>query len=562
MKISLLDCTLRDGGYVNNWQFGDEQSLRIFKQLQCAKVDVVEVGYLRSNKSYVRGSSVYPNTAVIDEYFSGIPKHCQIAAMIDYGDCSLDSLKSKAESIVDVLRITFRRHQIDEALRYCQKIIDLGYKVCLQPVSVTSYSEKDMMNLCTKVNKLHPNTLCIVDSYGLLDEEQLLAYYKLLEDNLDVDIGIGYHSHNNFQLAYSNTIHLIKQNSARTLILEGSLYGMGKSAGNCNTELLAMCLNKRCGKNYDINEILDVIESCILRWNNTCKWGYQLRFYVSALHQVHPNYVNYLIDKGFAMRDISEIVGKVKHERALIFDKDYLEKLCEDHARQRHVRSISEEGETYNKGKEGHSYAVIFDVDGTLLNTTSGIINAVKYVVEQCKLTDLSKVDLESFVAYSPLKAAFVHYCGVTEHDAIKCCSLYKEYYKEHAKHETQVYDGVEDMLEMLKRTGYRLGVATFKDEENAKNLLKRFQLDQYFDYIAGNQYEKNQTKTDILVRCAENMKLHSSQIYFIGDTEGDKQAAEEAKARFVGVNYGFGFRNVLGYANSPEEIPELLEKI
>ena len=188
METKILDCTLRDGGYVNNWQFGYETLLRIFKQLQRARIDVIEVGYLRDRENYVQGRSVYPSTSMINRIFSELKQQSLVAAMIDYGDCAISSLEHKEQSIIDILRITFRKHQLDDALEYCRKVMELGYKVCLQPVSVTSYNRDDMKDLCGKVNDLRPAMLGIVDSYGLMDEEQLLEFFDLLDNDLDADI--------------------------------------------------------------------------------------------------------------------------------------------------------------------------------------------------------------------------------------------------------------------------------------------------------------------------------------------------------------------------------------
>ena len=560
MNVKLLDCTLRDGGYVNNWQFGDETLLRVFKQLQHAGIDVIEVGYLRDRENYVQGRSVYPSTSMINRIFSELKQQSLVAAMIDYGDCAISSLEHKEQSIIDILRITFRKHQLNDALEYCRKVMELGYEVCLQPVSVTSYARDDMKELCERVNDLHPAMLGIVDSYGLMDEEQLLEFFDLLDNDLDADIGIGYHSHNNFQLACANAIQMIKHDRRRTIMLDASLYGMGKSAGNCNTELLGLYLNKRYGKKYDINEMLDVIERFIIGLNDTCKWGYQLRYYVSAMHQVHPNYVNYLANKGLPMRDISEIIEKVEPERALIFDEGYLEELCTKYLEQLPTALNSGQEEPLHVERENHISTIIFDIDGTILDTSTGVIDAVEYVIQKCRLKKLSTEDLQSFVAYSPLRAAFIHYCGVNEVDADVCCSLYREYYKRNAKYKSRVYDHIKDILQLLKQDGYKLGVATYKDEQNAKDLLQWFQLDQYFDCIVGAQYEKKQTKFEILRCCIENITSTPSQILFVGDSEGDKTAAAKAGVRFLGVNYGYGFRNVLGYVNSPEELLSSLQ--
>ncbi len=328
MAIKLLDCTLRDGGYVNNWEFGKENINWIVQKLQSSKIDIIELGYIRDYESYNEDRTVFPDVVSCNNVLKNIIHNTLYSAMIDFGHCSIENVIDKKDSFIDILRVTFRKNNIKEAIEYCKKLKDKGYMIFLQPVSVTSYSDMDMLLLIQQINELKPIALSIVDSYGLMHEEKVIRYFHLMDNNLLPEIGIAYHSHNNFQLAYSNSIKFLSIPCNRDLYVDASLYGMGKNAGNCNIELIAMYLNQFYNKSYDLNELLDIIDIQILKLTQKYCWGYQLPLYVSAMNNCHPNYVHYLIEKNMlTISEISKILKKISKEKQLVFDKDYIESL-------------------------------------------------------------------------------------------------------------------------------------------------------------------------------------------------------------------------------------------
>ena len=203
--------------------------------------------------------------------------------------------------------------------------MEKGYKLCLQMVSVTSYNDEDVIEFSNHVNSINPFAVGIVDTYGLMHKEQVFHYFEMLDNHLNRSIAIGYHSHNNFQLAYSNSIEVLKIPSERTVILDGTLYGMGKSAGNAPIELLSMHLNEFYGKNYDINQLLEAIDVGIMPIFEQHRWGYSLQFYIAAKNDCHPNYVKYLLDKKtLAVKDVDNILGMINEESKLKYDAEYI----------------------------------------------------------------------------------------------------------------------------------------------------------------------------------------------------------------------------------------------
>ena len=214
-RIMVLDCTLRDGGFVNEWKFGHECIINIAGRLDRANMDIIEVGYLRNTAIYNEDSTEFPDTLSINKSIGGHHYNAMIVAIMDYGKCDIERVAPKESSIVDGIRLTFRKNEINEALELAVKIKGLGYKVFLQPVAITDYSASDVVAFVEKANSVQPFAVCMVDTYGFMSKRDLIRYFYLFDASLDDGICLGYHSHNNFQLSYSNSIELIEQISNR-----------------------------------------------------------------------------------------------------------------------------------------------------------------------------------------------------------------------------------------------------------------------------------------------------------------------------------------------------------
>lgn len=328
-NIRLLDCTLRDGGFVNNWAFGHSSILSIFKTLDTANIDIIEVGFLDQREPFDMGRSIVPNTACMDRIFQNISKSNALAvAMIDFGTCDIEHVSMCADSFLDGIRVIFKKKDIGPALRFCAQIKEKGYKLFVQPVSVTTYTDQEWVSLIEKINQVEPYAMSIVDTYGLLHKNNLLHYFELADKTLKEGVCIGYHSHNNFQLAYANSIELLDIKTQRTVVLDGSVYGMGKGAGNANLELLAMYLNEHAGTDYNINHILEIIDSHIIKLYQQFGWGYSLQFYLSALNDCHPKYVKYLTErKTLDIKSVNDILGLIEPRHKLSYNEKYIEEL-------------------------------------------------------------------------------------------------------------------------------------------------------------------------------------------------------------------------------------------
>lgn len=325
----LLDCTLRDGGYINDWNFGHNNLISIFERLAEANVDMIEVGFLDERRNFDINRSIVPDTDSMNRIYGHLDrKNSIIVGMIDYGTCSLKNIKPCSESFLDGIRVIFKKNLRKQAFEFCNELKKLGYKVFAQLVSVTSYTDDEMLDLIKLANEVNPYAVSMVDTYGLMHQNNLMHFFNLLNDNLNPEINLGYHAHNNFQMGYANCITMLSTQTERTIIVDGSLHGMGKSAGNAPLELLAMHINHSYGTRYNISQILEAIDSNIFQFYKCASWGYNMFYYLAASNDCHPEYVAFLSSKRtLSVKSINEILGKLEGERKLLFSKEYIEQL-------------------------------------------------------------------------------------------------------------------------------------------------------------------------------------------------------------------------------------------
>ena len=252
--------------------------------------------------------------------------------MIDYGTCPDENISHASRSVLDGIRVMVKKDRLKEALDFCASVKAKGYMVFVQPVSITGYSDEELLHLIELVNELEPFAMSIVDTYGLLDRRSLMRYFNIMDDRLKEDIVLGYHAHNNFQLAYSNSIALCEGDVSRPLLIDASAFGMGKSAGNCPLELMTTYANANLGKSYDTSQILEMIDTEIMKIFEENPWGYQMQYFLCAANDCHPKYSQYLLKKKtLSVKSVNEILSSIEPFHRLSFDESYIEKLYIDY---------------------------------------------------------------------------------------------------------------------------------------------------------------------------------------------------------------------------------------
>ena len=330
MSVRILDCTLRDGGYINDWQFKNHQIETILAALTVSKVDIIECGYLNSTSGAENDSTCYSRIEDI-KTVDGQNTSLHAVVMINHGDYCIDDLPDREQRAVEGIRLAFHQRDTQEAMVSAAKIIALGYKLYLQPMVTKNYTDEAFLSLVADANSLGVYAFYIVDSFGSMLLEEFGHYMQLADKSLHHGIALGYHSHNNMQLAFSNAIHMCNAKINRDVIIDASIYGIGRGAGNLNTELIADYLNRTRQKHYDILPILEVIDAFLHTLMAEHPWGFSPAQYLSASFDCHPNYATYLIDKNTNhIVGIQRVLSRIPEEKKVSFDQKLIETLYMD----------------------------------------------------------------------------------------------------------------------------------------------------------------------------------------------------------------------------------------
>lgn len=327
-KLKVLDCTLRDGGYCNEWKFGHQNILKIIAALVESKINIIECGFLTDIGLYHPDISKYHT---LQQFNLVIPEECGdsvFVAMVNCGEFDIEKLPQCSGTGLTGIRLAFHKKQIKQALEECRIIKNKGYHIFVQAMVTLSYSDEEFLDLIHKVNDIKPYAFYIVDSFGMMKRKDLKRLFYMVEHNLSENIQIGFHSHNNMQLAYSNAQVLVETTTNRDLIIDSSIMGMGRGAGNLNTELFVDYLNDIINTSYDVKPLLRIMDEVLSTFYNKNYWGYSLPNYLSALYNTHPNYASYLTDKNsLTIADMNFIFDKMDDEKRIQFDKNYIEQL-------------------------------------------------------------------------------------------------------------------------------------------------------------------------------------------------------------------------------------------
>lgn len=328
MSVELLDCTLRDGAYINNSDFGMVALKGIIKHLQDSRIETVECGWLKDSP-HKAGSSYFHVPGDVEAYLLEKKQQTTYVAMIDYNRYDDSALPAYDGKSIDAVRVVFPHGKHNEGIAIGERIRQKGYKVFFQAANTLAYSDEDLRALAQAMNKANPVAVSIVDTFGAMYEDDLARIFAVLDHELCDDIKIGFHAHNNQQLAFALSSAFVNfaEKAGRAAIADVSLCGMGRGAGNTTTELMASYLNRKHHKNYDMNEILDAIDMYMTGIQEKYSWGYSTPYFIAGVYQCHVNNIAYLQKNHRTnSRDMHNIIASLTQEQRRQYDYDLLEK--------------------------------------------------------------------------------------------------------------------------------------------------------------------------------------------------------------------------------------------
>ena len=187
--------------------------------------------------------------------------------------------------------------------------------------------------------------------------------------------------------------------------------------------------------------------------------------------------------------------------------------------------------------------AVLFDLDGTLLDTSPGVLSSVKYTIEKMGFQSLSEDALEEFIG-PPIRKKMAEVYGISDELAGTAMECFRQNYGREDLYKAEAYPGLIELLDELRQKGYLLGVATYKREDQAQSLLEKKGLARFFDVIHGSDADGKLTKADVVNLCIRDLAVPPQETVMIGDSLNDAVGAKEAGLKFIGVLYGFGFKS------------------
>ncbi len=333
-RIALLDCTLRDGGCVNNFNFGSIAMNKIKRAIENSNIEYIELGYINSKKGSKEERTQFLDVDDVNKFLGKKKENATYVAMIDYGTYDFNELPFRRKEGIDGIRIAFHKKDCDNAIKAAKIISEKGYKVFIQPMVIMSYSDNEIISLVRKINIIVPEATAfyIVDSFGEMQFGDCSRILKIVDEHLIKDMAVGFHGHNNLQLAYSNSLELLSNDVNRRLMLDSSLNGMGKGAGNVPSELIMNYLNDNYQKNYNLIPVYKIINDVIEFFKPEYSWGYSTNYLLSSLNECTPSYVNFFINKCNVKSDeLSLLLSMLSDDKKVAFNEEYAKSIYNEY---------------------------------------------------------------------------------------------------------------------------------------------------------------------------------------------------------------------------------------
>lgn len=326
-KIELVDVTLRDGGIVVNFDFGLERMQKIKTTLEASGVEYIETGYIDEKKGSPEGRTCFDNEVSIEKTLLSTGKKPGIKyfAMIDYGTFDVNKLQPRSEHGVDGIRLAFHKENWEASIEWGRIIMSKGYDLYIQPMVSMRYTDEEYKRLIQVCNTelAGAKGFYVVDSFGQMDNMALLHKLEIADQYVSMSMKLGFHAHNNRQMAYSNALAFVDFNSRHDMMLDASIMGMGKGAGNLCTELIEATLINE-GKIYNSNVIYDAISEFFADQQKKTPWGYSLDYYLSSLYSCTPSYIKiFTADERVTTDVLVDLLKNMPDEKRAACDRKF-----------------------------------------------------------------------------------------------------------------------------------------------------------------------------------------------------------------------------------------------
>lgn len=345
MNLTLLDCTLRDGGYYTDWNFEEEVVNEYLKAIPEVGVSVVELGFRSLKKNNKLGEFAYTTDEHIESL--NIPKNINIAVMVNASDLigfksitnSLEKLfpKNANNSLVDIVRIASHPHEVSKVLPATRWLKEQGFIVGFNIMQISEESENIVKDLVREITQFPVDVLYFADSLGNMTANDTSRVISWIREYWTKDIGI--HAHDNIGLALQNTLSAIDKGAT---YIDSTVTGMGRGPGNTKTEVLSIEIAEKVSKKINPIPLLDLISNHFSALKESCGWGTNPYYYMSGKYSVHPSYVQYMLSNSddYTKDDILTALEYLKFNNGRKFDLDTLKKFKSDYDNKLKLKSV------------------------------------------------------------------------------------------------------------------------------------------------------------------------------------------------------------------------------
>ena len=327
-KISLLDCTLRDGGNVNNCRFGSKIINDIIHGVADSGIDIIEIGFLR-DELYNPDRSVFARCEDIKSIINGVDG-VKFTAMIEQKEdiskqFPLEKVAQLKDAGLDYIRVTVWEWKLEEHMEYCKRIKDMGIEISIQPTAVVEYTDRRFLQLLEMVNEIKPFSFYLVDTWGTELPGKIRHLAEMADQILDPDIALGYHGHNNKMQGMACFEAILGMNLSRHILCDVSLGGMGKGPGNLQTEVIADLLNEEKHSGYDVDKLCVLYTNTVRDFFHEDPWGYSLYYFIGSRKVVHQNFATYFHQMDYGEDVFFKFVQSLKGREKNVFIREFTE---------------------------------------------------------------------------------------------------------------------------------------------------------------------------------------------------------------------------------------------
>lgn len=370
-KIELLDCTLRDGGYVNDWSFTYKGMCKFCEKIAKTNVEYTELGFIR-DVSYDKEKALFPNAESFKNVIGKKSDNIIYCGMYDTSNpFDIQTFGINNHTSIDAVRIIFKNSKIEEGIEATSQFQNLGYKVFANFVNTEKFTKEQLEYSINKFNDMNVCAMSIVDTFGDLSNIEFLTLVKTFDNLMKPNIALCYHAHNNLQQAFQNAQSLVELDLDRDIIIDASVFGMGRGAGNLNLELFAKYLNDHYNKDYHIVPMLEIMDECLQDFYREKFWGYSLPLYISASLKVHPNYAIYLASKNtLTEKSLYDILKMLDDDSKVNYSKN----IAEEYYQKYQENLIDDTKDKEELANIFNNKTVILLAPGNTLNTHKNVI--------------------------------------------------------------------------------------------------------------------------------------------------------------------------------------------